>query len=243
MSVDEKTKFIIIKDSKYGLGLFYSGEEEIEAGQEIFSETPFFKAPHFKEIRTTEGSKYITDCAVMAYYSLIADDEIKNKLKEFKIGKPSDEFQKNITSTYEEEIKILRRELFGIKIDEISDMKEKLRYAREKTDYIKDEIMRMALYRLSCNSYLTFDTKKESFVSNPYEWGFFEFATRANHSCDPNMEIVDIVCEEPYKIGKLCGKPEGEIKFRAIKKINKGDELTYSYIRKAYYIDEETKIF
>ena len=52
------------------LDYFTFGEEEIPIGQDIFTETPFFKPPHSIKIITEEGPKYITDCASMAYVSL-----------------------------------------------------------------------------------------------------------------------------------------------------------------------------
>ena len=224
MSVD--TKKFEIRESKYGLGLFYIGKEDISISQDIFTETPFFKPPNKIEIApgiTSSGSS-----ATMAYYSLIADDSIKKRLDEFKIGETTDEFKKKIRESYNHEIRLLYNN----------------NQIKSRGYMIKDigiEITRMALYRLCCNSILKY--KDDHFEKDCYEWGFFEFATRVNHSCDPNMEILDTVCEQPYEDGKICGKLEGEIKFRAIKNIKTNDELTFSYVRKEKYINEKTRIF
>ena len=47
-----------------------------------------------------------------------------------------------------------------------------------------------------------------------------------NHSCDPNVKYNDLVLDSERKI---FGNEDYSISFTAIKQINKGDEITWSY--------------
>ena len=202
-----------IRETTYGLGLFYIGDETIPVGKVVISEMPFFKALDENKI----GEITLTDCASMAYVSLQLPDNERKKLETFKVGNLDNDFKLSVFNTYKEEIKLLLDYL-------ITNEKYKTMEKEQIKKIVISEIYRHSLYRLISKAKLVF--KNGIFFKCPYEWGYCEHITRMNHSCEPNLKINDIECKK-VENGEICG--DGSISFTSIKPINKGDELTFSY--------------
>jgi hypothetical protein len=153
------------------------------------------------------------DCAAMAFMSLNSEDMfICNKLKEFEVGKIHKKFASNVNTTYKDEIENISNYLI-----ENNERYKGLEKTEIKTT-VFNEICKHALYRIVCKEIPEIVKKNEVLyeIRRAIRYGQFEYSSRINHSCDPNV-IINF------------GSQENTISFTAIKQINEGDEITYSY--------------
>jgi len=143
----------------------------------------------------------------MSFKSLELDtnDDIYKKLQQFKVGSPSEEFKKQILKIYRIELEILTNHF----LKKFGDVRKTARAT------VFTELCKHALFRLM--------TKEEKLTNSPYKWGYYEHLSRINHSCDPNLKIIDFSKYDDE------GVSTDDLSFKSVKKINKGDELTFSY--------------
>jgi hypothetical protein len=206
----EECKFInfeLQKTSYDGIGLFYTGEIPIKKDGIVFVEEPFMVCDTIISVKDFS----LEDCAAMAFMSLNSEDmSISEKLKQFEVGTTRPEtFNTNVNTTYKDEIKFISNYLI---------MKNDKLLEKETIESVFNEICKHALYRIVCKEKLETISYNGSLykIRRPIRYGQFEYSSRINHSCDPNV-IINL------------GSQENTISFTAIKQINKGDEITYSY--------------
>jgi hypothetical protein len=207
-----------IRPTEYGgLGLFYIGSKPIEIGEEVIKEKAFFTSPDVINI----GGITLRENAAIAYTSLMTSNKM---LDDFILPEVSPAFKKNCFLKYKQEI----TELTNIFEPVYPDLDKKTLGKK-----ILDEICKHAINRIICK--IQIFRGPGCYIHAANEWGYFEHITRINHSCDPNLEINDIVIPTEIFDGIICGDRTASLK--AIKRINTGDELKYTYADKSQLDD------